>query len=65
MLSIFRPKEVEPLNVSKSGNLAHIFLAMISFPDEIFKEDDFGMPTQTLSRTQEIDKLKQGLDLYS
>jgi hypothetical protein len=44
MLSIFRAKVQEPLNVQKSGNLGMIFLSMISYPDEIFREDDFGMP---------------------
>jgi len=51
------------LNVSKSGNLGLIFLSMVSYPDEIFREDDFGM--QVFSKSDEIMKLKQGLDLYS
>ena len=65
MLSIFRPKNREALNVSASGNIGLIFLSMVSYPDEIFKEDDFGMPSQTLSKEEEIQKLKQGLDIYS
>jgi hypothetical protein len=49
ILSIFRPKEVEPLNVGKSGNLGLIFLSMLNYADEIFAEDDFGLPTETKS----------------
>jgi hypothetical protein len=44
MLSIFRPEKKEALNVSKSGNIGMIFLSMVTYPDEIFREDDFGMP---------------------
>lgn len=45
ILAIFRAKKKEMLNVSKSGNLGLIFLSMVSYPDEIFREDDFGMQT--------------------
>lgn len=54
-LSIFRPKVKDPLNIGKSGNLGLIFMSMISYPDEIFREDDFGLPTQPFSKQQEIE----------
>jgi len=44
MLSVIRPEVQEPLHVGKSGNIGMIFLSMITYPDEIFREDDFGMP---------------------
>jgi hypothetical protein len=44
MLSVFRAEKQEALNVSKSGNLGMIFLSMVTYPDEIFREDDYGLP---------------------
>jgi RhoGAP domain len=44
MLSVIRAEKQEPLHVGKSGNIGMIFLSMITYPDEIFREGDFGMP---------------------
>jgi hypothetical protein len=65
MLSIFRPEKKEALNVSKSGNIGMIFLSMVTYPDEIFREDDFGIPSVNPSKQEQIAQLKQGLDLFS
>ena len=58
MLSIFRPEKKEALNVSKSGNIGMIFLSMVTYPDEIFREDDFGLPQVLLTKQEQIAQLK-------
>lgn len=63
MLSVIRAESQEPLHVGKSGNIGMIFLSMITYPDEIFLEDDFGMPAQT--KAEQIAQLKKGLDIFS
>jgi hypothetical protein len=69
MLSVFRPEIQEPLNIKNSGNLGLIFISMITYPDEIFREDDFGLPAASkLSKAEQILALKQGvksLDIFS
>ena len=40
-------------------------MSMLSYPDEIFREDEFGAPSNTFSKQNEINKLKQGLDILS
>lgn len=49
-LSIFRPEKKQVLNVNKSGNIGMIFLSMVTYPDEIFREDDFGIPSTIPSK---------------